>query len=104
MKLEEKRKSLRIIIKRKKIMRTRQEAVEFGLTFKDTYVETPFRDANWQLVRVKKSKKAFLWIYERDGYSGPYSSSRCECKCIGRFCSHCGKGSKFIFIFVSWLS
>ena len=49
-------------------MRTRQEAVEFGLTFKDTYVETPFRDANWQLVRVKKSKKAFLWIYERDGF------------------------------------
>ena len=30
MKLEEKRKSLRIIIKRKKIIRTRQEAVEFG--------------------------------------------------------------------------
>ena len=49
-------------------MRTRQEAVEFGLTFKDTYVETPFRDANWQLVRVKKSKKAFLWIYERYGF------------------------------------
>lgn len=60
MKLEEKRKSLRIIIKRKKIMRTRQEAVEFGLTFKDTYVETPFRDANWQLVRVKKSKTEFV--------------------------------------------
>lgn len=67
MKLQEK-KGLRLIIKRKKILRTRQEAVEFGLTFKDTYVETPFRDTNWQLVRVKKSKKAFLWIYERDGF------------------------------------
>lgn len=32
------------------------------------YVETPFRDTNWQLVRVKCSKKAFLWIYEKDGY------------------------------------
>lgn len=67
MKLEEKEK-FKNNHKEEKIMRTRQEAVEFGLTFKDTYVETPFRDANWQLVRVKKSKKAFLWIYERDGF------------------------------------
>ena len=84
-------------------MRTRQEAVEFGLTFKDTYVETPFRDANWQLVRVKKSKKAFLWIYERDGYSGPYSSSGCECKCIGRFCSDRRESSEYIYVSLSRL-
>ena len=49
-------------------MKTRQQAVDYGLTFKDTYMETPFRNTNWQLIRVKGSKKAFLWIYERNGF------------------------------------
>ena len=48
-------------------MQTREEAVSFGLSFKDTYFDTPFRDKNWQLIRVKQNKKAFLWIYELDG-------------------------------------
>ena len=48
-------------------MRTRQDAADFGLTFPDTYMEFPFHDQNWQLIRVNGSKKAFLWIYERDG-------------------------------------
>jgi methylated-DNA--[protein]-cysteine S-methyltransferase len=30
-------------------------------------MEMPFRDKNWQLIRVKGSKKAFLWVYEREG-------------------------------------
>lgn len=49
-------------------MKTREEALEYGLSFPDTYQQAPFRDPNWQLVRVKGSKKAFLWTYERDGY------------------------------------
>lgn len=49
-------------------MRTREEALEYGLSFPDTYQQAPFHDPNWQLVRVKNSKKAFLWTYERDGY------------------------------------
>lgn len=48
-------------------MTTREEALQYGLSFPDTYQEAPFHDPNWQLVRVKKSKKAFLWTYERDG-------------------------------------
>ena len=48
-------------------MRTRQEAIEYGLSFPDTYEEAPFHDLNWQLVRYKGNKKAFLWTYERDG-------------------------------------
>lgn len=48
-------------------MTTREEALQYGLSFPDTYQEAPFRDPNWQLVRVKKSKKAFLWTYEREG-------------------------------------
>ena len=49
-------------------MKTREEAVSYGLTFPDTYMEMPFKDTNWQLIRVKDSKKAFLWIYEREGF------------------------------------
>ena len=49
-------------------MRTRQEALEYGLSFPDTYEEAPFHDQNWKLVRVKGTRKAFLWTYERDGY------------------------------------
>lgn len=49
-------------------MRTREEALAFGLSLPDTYQDAPFHDTNWQLVRVKGSKKAFLWTYERDGY------------------------------------
>lgn len=49
-------------------MKTREEALRYGLSFPDTYQHAPFHDPNWQLVRVKGSDKAFLWTYERDGY------------------------------------
>lgn len=49
-------------------MRTREEVIEFGLTFPNTYVDAPFRDPNWQLVREKTAGKAFLWTYEKDGH------------------------------------
>ena len=49
-------------------MNSREEAIKYGLSFANTYVEAPFRDQNWQLVRVKGSKKAFLWVYEKDGF------------------------------------
>ncbi|MBP3900454.1 MAG: MmcQ/YjbR family DNA-binding protein, partial [Blautia sp.] len=48
-------------------MKSREEALKYALSFADTYQDAPFRDQNWQLVRVKGSKKAFLWTYERDG-------------------------------------
>ena len=49
-------------------MKTREEALKFGLSFPDTYQDAPFHDPNWQLVRFKGNKKAFLWTYEKDGY------------------------------------
>lgn len=49
-------------------MMTREEALAYGMTFDNVYEEKPFRDPNWQLVRIKGSKKTFLWIYEREGY------------------------------------
>lgn len=49
-------------------MTTREEALKYGLSFPDTYQEAPFHDPNWQLVRVKGNRKAFLWTYEKDGH------------------------------------
>ncbi len=48
-------------------MKTREEALKYGLSFPDTYQDAPFRDSNWQLVRFRGNKKAFLWVYEMDG-------------------------------------
>ncbi len=49
-------------------METREEALKFGLSLPDTYQDAPFHDDNWQLVRYKGNRKAFLWTYERDGF------------------------------------
>ena len=49
-------------------MMTREEALAYGMSFDNVYEEKPFRDPNWQLVRIKGSKKTFLWIYDREGY------------------------------------
>ena len=49
-------------------MTTREEALAFGLSYPDTCQDAPFHDPNWQLVRIKSSKKVFLWTYEKDGF------------------------------------
>lgn len=49
-------------------MTTREEVLQFGLSFEDTYQDSPFHDENWQLVRYKGNRKAFLWTYEKDGF------------------------------------
>ena len=46
----------------------RKDILNYGLSFEDTYQDAPFHDGNWQLVRYKGNKKAFLWTYEKDGY------------------------------------
>lgn len=46
-------------------MKTREEALVYGLTFAYTYQEAPFHDPNWQLIRVKPSKKAFCGHMKR---------------------------------------
>lgn len=50
------------------MLTTRKQVLEFGLSFPDTYRDAPFHDENWQLVRYKLNKKAFLWTYEKDGF------------------------------------
>ena len=49
------------------MMISREEVLEYGLSFPNTYQDAPFHDENWQLIRVRGSKKAFLWTYERNG-------------------------------------
>jgi len=49
-------------------MTTRDEAVNFGLSFPDAYRDNPFHDDNWDLIRVKGNEKAFMLIYERNGF------------------------------------
>ena len=34
-------------------MRTREEVLQYALSFPNVYEERPFRDQGWQLVRVK---------------------------------------------------
>lgn len=46
-------------------MKTRDEVLKYGLSFPDTYQDAPFHDDNWQLIRVKGSKKTFMLVYER---------------------------------------
>ena len=46
----------------------REEVLNYGLSFADVYVDTPFRDENWVLLRYRKNKKVFAWTYERNGH------------------------------------
>ncbi len=50
------------------MMTTRTEILEYGLSFPDAYQDAPFHDENWQLLRYRGNKKAFLWTYEKDGF------------------------------------
>mgnify|MGYP000143420081 CR=1 FL=1 len=43
-------------------MITRKEAIEYGLSFPNTYVDAPFRDPTGSSSEVKESKKCFMDI------------------------------------------
>lgn len=49
-------------------MLSREDVLEYGLTFSNVYVDTPFHDSNWVLLRYEKNKRAFAWTYEREGH------------------------------------
>lgn len=48
-------------------MIVRQEVLDYGMTFPNVYIDTPFRDNNWVLLRHKENRKAFAWTYEWEG-------------------------------------
>lgn len=51
-----------------KIYENTTRSIRLRLIIPNTYQEAPFHDPNWQLIRVKDSKKVFLWTYERNGF------------------------------------
>lgn len=48
-------------------MQTREEILQYGMTFPEVYIDTPFHDDNWVLLRCRKNRRAFAWTYERKG-------------------------------------
>ncbi|MGI6070575.1 MAG: MmcQ/YjbR family DNA-binding protein [Blautia sp.] len=45
----------------------RQELIGECLRLPDTYEDYPFHDPNWTVIRCRKNKKVFAWIFEREG-------------------------------------
>ena len=54
-------------------MKTRTEALKYGLSFPGTYQEAPFHDDNWQLVRVNT---AMTSVVAENGYSSENNSRK----------------------------
>jgi len=48
-------------------MKTRQEAINYCLTFNNVYEDYPFSDFNWTIMRHTDNRKMFAAIYERKG-------------------------------------
>lgn len=48
-------------------IQTREEILQYGMTFPEVYIDTPFHDDNWVLLRCRKNRRAFAWTYERNG-------------------------------------
>lgn len=46
----------------------REDVLKYGLSFDDVYMDMPFHDDNWVLLRYQKNRKAFAWTYERNGH------------------------------------
>ena len=48
------------------ILKKREEAIAFCLTLHNTFVDMPFHDPNWVVIRHKDNRKVFAWIFEKD--------------------------------------
>ena len=49
-------------------MDTREEVIAFCNTLEDVYEDYPFKDPNWTVMRHKRNKKVYAWIFEKDGH------------------------------------
>lgn len=49
-------------------MKTREEAIQYCLSFENSYEDYPFRDENWTVMRHTENRKVFAWIFEREGH------------------------------------
>ncbi len=49
-------------------MKEKEEVIEFCHTFQDVYEDYPFHDPNWCVMRHRKNRKVFAWIFQKDGH------------------------------------
>lgn len=49
-------------------MITRQEVIQYCLTFPEVFEDYPFHDEMWTCMRIRTSKRIFAWIYERESH------------------------------------
>ena len=49
-------------------MRTRQDVIDYCLTFDLVYEDYPFSDTNWTCIRHLQNRRVFAWIFQRQGY------------------------------------
>ncbi len=49
-------------------MYNRGEVVDYCLQFDNAYIDEPFRDKNYTVIRHKENKKIFAWIFEKDDH------------------------------------
>ncbi len=49
-------------------MTSREEVVGLCLKLGDVYPDTPFHDSNWTVMRHKKSRRGFAFIFQREGH------------------------------------
>lgn len=49
------------------VVKTREEVIKYCKTLPDVYEDYPFHDQNWTVMRCRKSKKSFAYIYDREG-------------------------------------
>lgn len=49
-------------------MKTRQDVIDYCLTFQEVYEDYPFSDVNWTCMRHQHNKKVFAWIFKRHDY------------------------------------
>lgn len=47
-------------------MTKRQEVIAHCLTYPDVYEDYPFHDSNWCVIRHRKSRRVFAWIFEKE--------------------------------------
>lgn len=46
----------------------RSDVITYCLTLKEVYEDYPFHDPNWCVIRHKKNRKVFAWIFDKDGH------------------------------------
>ena len=50
------------------MMTVREDVIAFCKQFDNVYVDYPFHDPNWTVMRHANNRRVFAWIFEKDEY------------------------------------